>query len=59
MIKWWEKLKARRRGEKWLAPTGARGRVFAKTANATLELKITRNDGTVEYKTVPADMLRG
>lgn len=64
-----EDFKAYRRGEKRVAPRGTRGRIYAPTEGksevgttfrakadpvATLIMKITRTDGTVERVTVPA-----
>jgi hypothetical protein len=68
-----EDFKARRRGEKRIAPRGLRGRVYAsnapadaggtvvrigKTPTAQLTMTIRRADGTVEKVTVPAKVTR-
>ena len=64
----WEDLKAKRRKEKRVAPYGIRGRVYLRdgapsgpsvygscaTPELTLNIKITRADGTVEYMNAPA-----
>jgi hypothetical protein len=65
----WDDLKAFRRGERRIAPRSVhRGRVYARkdedtpgthfatkrTPKATLRMKITRADGTVEHVVVPA-----
>ena len=64
----WGDLKAWRRGEKRVAPYDTRGRIYQRkgesvggpslyrskaTPDATLKLKITRADGTVEYREAP------
>ena len=60
--------RAKMRGERRIAPYGVHGRVYERVrepaapgdheasgrANATLEMKITRADGTVETKRAPA-----
>lgn len=69
LIDWFSAL---RRGEKRIAPHGARGRVYAKrdgsvdnasdgrqfrvSPTATCEAKITRADGTVEIVNLPVDI---
>jgi hypothetical protein len=68
----YEWYKARRRGERRIAPTGVRGRVYASRdknkadgiisakaePTAVIHMKVTRKDGTVEYITVPATAQR-
>jgi hypothetical protein len=65
-----EDFKASRRGEHRVAPRGQTGRVYARPApesaasagshdadgraSATLHMKITRADGTVELRSAPA-----
>ena len=60
--------RARLRGERRIAPYGVTGRVYERIredapagahqasarANATLEMKITRADGSIEIRTMPA-----
>ena len=68
-----EDFKAWRRGERRVAPRGARGRVyekknveptsgpsflFKKEPVATLTMRVTRADGSVEQVTVPAQVHR-
>jgi hypothetical protein len=66
----WEDYKARRRGERRIAPRGAKGRVYTKDsvpeespngvksakgrATGQLTMKITRANGDVETVVVPA-----
>lgn len=54
----WEDIKAYRRGERRTQPDPIRGRVFEKKAKASLEMKVTRADGTVEYHKAPATVSR-
>jgi hypothetical protein len=70
----WEDLKAFRRGERRIAPRSQhRGRVYARknedtpsgnyfatkrAPKATLRMKITRADGTVEHVVVPANVTK-
>lgn len=53
----WNDLKAWRRGETRVAPSGTRGRVYAR-GKAELEMKVTRADGSVEHIKVPATVER-
>jgi hypothetical protein len=67
-----EDFKAHRRGERRVAPRGATGRVYAKAgsvgpstgehnsagrASATLSMKITRADGSIEFRQAPATII--
>lgn len=47
---WLEDLKAKGRGEVRVAPSGARGRVYASSHDpkATLKIEVRRADGTLE-----------
>lgn len=66
----WEDFKAWRRKERRVRPYGERGRIYERKdaepsggakrmralPKATLHMKITRADGTVEYRQVPAKL---
>ena len=69
----WQDFKAYRRGERRVAPYGTRGRVYApkiaksdpgsvklvtKEPTASVNIKITRADGSVETMSVPAKVKR-
>ena len=68
----WEDFKAWRRGERRVAPREQTGRVYERNdepssggahkasarATAVCRAKITRADGTVEYVTLPAEVIK-
>ena len=65
----WEDYKAYRRGERRVAPKNVRGRIYARAAStsggtqigatpkASLEITITRADGSVEKQIVPSEVI--